>query len=133
MGQTLVADEDKQARQQVLQQSLARAKELYLEGDLERVEYERRRTLYREQLADLTNTPYNAIIASGYLIANFPALWEKEDKNLQKKLLRALLAAITVQGNALTAYQPNSACYPLLKYALPLFGEKACHSGSDGT
>ena len=46
-------------------------------------------------------------------------------------MLRALLAALTVQGDALTGWTPNSAFYPLLKHALPIEG-RVCHYGSDG-
>jgi hypothetical protein len=65
-------------------------------------------------------------------IENFQTFWEKNDYNLKKQMLRALLAALTVQGDALTGWTPNSAFYPLLKHALPREG-RACHYGSDGT
>jgi hypothetical protein len=128
----MIAEEDQHARHLSLQESLARVRELYLEGDIERGEYERKRSLYREQLADLTNTPLNAIIAAGFIIENFQTLWEQNDNNLKKQMLRALLAALTVQGDALLAWKPNSAFYPLLKHALSPFWESSCHNGSDG-
>jgi hypothetical protein len=130
--QGMASDGKKEVHYQTVQQSLMRAKELYLEGDIDRPEYERRRSLYREQLANLTNIPLNAIIAAGFIIKNFQTLWEQNDNNLKKQMLRALLAALTVQGDALRGWTPNSAFYPLLKHALSPFGESSCHSGSDG-
>ncbi len=129
----LMPDEEKQAQRLIAEKSLARAKELYLEGDIERIEYERRRSFYRESMANLTDTPLNAIIASGYLLDHFQTIWEMNDRTLQKKLLRALLTGVIVRGNALTGYQPNSASLVLLKLALPELSGRACQCGSDGT
>jgi hypothetical protein len=134
LRESIITEQDQHTRHQALQQSLVRARELYLEGDIGREEYERKRSVYREQLADLTNIPLTAIIAAGKLIENFESLWNRGDNSLKKQMLRALLAALTVQGDALTAWQPNSAFYPLLKHTLPIFDEKSvCHNGSDGT
>ena len=132
LSQALTQNEDKQNQLEALQQSLTRTKELYLEGDIERDEYERRRSVYRAQLADLTDIPLAAIIAASYLVENFQAIWEREDKRLNKKLLRVMLAAVTVRGDALHGWEPNSAFYPLLRHALSFSMESSCQSGSDG-
>jgi site-specific DNA recombinase len=129
--QALIPDEEKRARREALQQSLGRTRELYLEGDLVRAEYERQCSIYREKLADLTDTSYAAMMATAYLVQNFQTIWETSDI-LKKKLLRVILAAVTVRGNALSGWQPNSAFHPLLRHVLPFSMGSLCHSGPDG-
>lgn len=132
LSQALIPDEEKRARREALKQSLARTKELYMEGDLDRAEYERQCSIYREELADLTDTSFAAMIATAYLVQNFQVIWETSD-DLKKKLLRASLAAVTVRGNALIGWQPSSAFHPLLRHVLPFSMGISCHSGPDGT
>jgi hypothetical protein len=115
-----------------VEQSLARVRELYLEGDMDRAEYERRRSLYRERLSDLTDVSFAAIIATGYIVQHFSMIWDGPDQLNKKRLLQALLTAATVRGNALIGWQPNSAFYPLLRHVLPHGMGSLCHSGSDG-
>ena len=119
------------AARRAAQESLARVRELYLEGDLDRAEYERQRTIYRERLADLTDVPFATIMATGFLVQHFSEIWDGPDDLNKKRLLQALLAAVTVRGDALTGWRPNSAFYPLLRHVLPQEGS-LCHYGSDG-
>ncbi len=118
-----------------LQEKMVRAKNLFIEGDLSRTEYERHRSLYREQLAcNLTTIQPDAILASYHLAKNLPALWATAKENsLKRKLPLALLEAITIQGHTLNGLQPNSVFYPLLKHTCSFRQEGQCHSGSDGT
>ncbi len=132
LSRALIPDEEKRARREALKESIARARELYLEGDLIRAEYERCCSLYREQLADLTDVSFAAMIATAYLVQNFQTIWETSD-DLKKKLLRAVLTAVTVRGNALIGWLPSSAFHPLLRYVLPHCMGSLCHSGPDGT
>ncbi len=129
--QNLLQAEDKEAAFKKLTTRLERAKELYIDGDLTRSEYDRQRALYKEQMFDLTDLDISDIIATGYLIKNFKLIWETKSSSLKRKLLRSIIAAVTIRGNALTGWTPNSAFFPLLRHGSP-FSWRPCHNGSDG-
>jgi site-specific DNA recombinase len=131
LNQALLCEGDKGAARRAAQESLTRVRELYLEGDLDRAEYERQRTIYRERLADLTDVSFASIMATGFLVQHFSEIWDGPDDLNKKRLLQALLAAVTVRGDAPVGWRPNSAFYPLLRHVLPQEGS-LCHHGSDG-
>ena len=125
-------DDARAARRQGLRRKLERLQELYLEGEIDRDRYRRRRQNYREQLRDLTNTDRTDMIATAYILQQ-PEVFATDDLLVKKKLLQAMLAAVIVQGGALTAWQANSALYPLLSNTPLSAEEKECLYGSDGT
>jgi DNA invertase Pin-like site-specific DNA recombinase len=124
-------DESRRAERGAVKQKLARLRELYLEGDIERDDYQQRRENYRESLANLTDIRLTAMIATGFILQHIREIIATADEKTIKKLLQALLTAVITRDKALTAWQPNSASYPLLKNTHHHI-DGACHSGSDG-
>ncbi|GAB4449258.1 MAG: recombinase family protein [Anaerolineae bacterium] len=110
---------------------LARAKELYLAGDLSRAAYQREKSLYGDAL-NLTELAFDSMLATGYLLRNIGRLWSPGDGHLKRKLLRSLVAAVTIRESALTDWTPNSAFYTLLRHGSLSGREGLCRSGSDG-
>jgi hypothetical protein len=135
LNQSLINTHERKGEFLAAQEGLARVKELYLEGELSRAEYEQRRLVYRARLADLTDVPLEDMIAIGHLFQHFQEIWNKpDDIAIKRKLLRSLLGAVTIRGNALQACEPNSAFYLLLRHLTSdaYHCGSSCLSGSDG-
>lgn len=60
LKQVLIPDEEKRARHRGFGESLAHGRELYLESDLDRAEYERRCSPNQDGLVDLTEVSSSA-------------------------------------------------------------------------
>jgi len=109
---------------------LARAAELYLAGLLsaERLAQEQREA--QSRLQDLTPGEISAIIAVEEQLVRLQQQWDELEALEKKKLLRGVLTAAFVRGDALVAVQPAEQCYPLIKTILGQ--EEGFYNGDDG-
>jgi len=101
-----------------------RAQQLYLDGDLDREQYdfEKNRSDELEQ-ALLDHTP-NAIITLGEEVYQGFAVWNRILPIKKKRLLQLVLEAVYVKEGELVAVQPSIASHPLFS--------GCCSSGDDG-
>lgn len=102
-----------------------RARELYLEGVLTKVEFQTEQWHYNSVMSSLTPLEITAIIKAGKGLEALQESLSAPDSTLLQKneLLRLVLAGVRVRGYKLTALQPNLYSFPLMQY---------CLSGSDG-
>lgn len=124
-------DPDAIAQQQAeIRARLARAAELYLDGLLseERLAQEKRGA--QSQLQDLTPGELSAIMVVVGQLTRLQQQWDALPNLEKKKLLREVLTAAFVRGNALTAVEPTEQCYPLTKTIL--CQEEGFYHGDDG-
>lgn len=121
------------ARQKTqLEQRLARAKELYLAGDLEQAAYEAERHSFKFKLANLQSEQIGDIITANKKLRQLQTEFGTLTNFKKKKLLQSTLAAVYAQGLKLRSAQPTQLAFPLLKQA-SLFEEICFYNGSDGT
>lgn len=102
-----------------------RAREMYLEGLLTKMELQTEQWHYNAGMSSLTPHEITAIIKAGNDLETLLEVLNAPDSTLlqQNELLRLVLAGVRVKGYKLTALQPNLYVYPLMQY---------CLSGSDG-
>lgn len=124
-------DPEELARQRAeLKGRLARAKELYLAGDLDQTAYEAEKLDFKFKLARLRNPQIDDIISANKKLRQLQAEWNELTNLKKKKLLQGLVAAVYAQGLDLCLAQATQSAFPLLKQAS---GSEACfYSGSDG-
>ncbi len=126
-------DPDELARQQAtLENRLARAKELYMAGDLEKSDFEAEKRDFKFKLADLQNTEIRDIIAANEKLRQLMTEWCNLTNLKKKKLLQLAVATVYAQGQKLCRAQPTRLVFPLLKQA-SLNGEICFYNGSDGS
>ena len=125
-------DPDDLARQQAqVEARLARAKDLYLTGDLDRTAFEDEKREAKFKLANLQNTGLGDIITSNKKLRQLVTEWHSLTNLKKKKLLQLAVAAVYAQGQELCRAQPTRLVFPLLKQA-SLCGEICFYYGSDG-
>ena len=130
---SLIPDEEIRTRRQAVRQRLQRAQELYIEGDLERTEYDRRRARYRSRLADLTTVQLSATLAAGYLFANFPALWEETgDLYNRKNCCEHCSQQSQYRGMRSAAGNPTAHSTPCLETRFPSVWGMRVTAGATG-
>ena len=100
-----------------------RARELYLEGLLDKAQLQEEKWHYQAGMTDLTPCDLSAIMEAGQVWETLPEVLSTGSTLQQNKLLRLGLAGVWVKGHTLTAVQANLHFYPLMTY---------CRSGSDG-
>ena len=125
----LCSAEDMEAMErseQELESRLARLVDLYLAGDLQRVQYEREKTLCYDRLAALRPAGYSVTLDAGETLERFETLWSTANALEKKKLLRSSLAAVLIRGRLVRAVQLREAFYPFLLY------RNGRNSGDDG-
>ena len=103
-----------------------RARFLYLAGDLSREAYEEERERRESTLGDLHSMTDGAIMVPVDEVRQSLVNWDSILPIERKKLLHAVLEAAFVRQNALVALQPTVTF-------LPMFGEKRCSCGPDGS
>jgi DNA invertase Pin-like site-specific DNA recombinase len=125
-------DPSEVARQRAeLEARLARAKDLYLAGDLEQAAYEAERHSFKFKLANLQTAQIGDIITANKKLRQLQTEFGTLTNFKKKKLLQALFAAVYAQGLDLRSAQPTQLAFPLLKQA-SLFEEICFYNGSDG-
>jgi len=126
-------DPDEVARQRMqLEQRLARARELYLAGDLEQAAFKAERRTFKFKLANLQSTEIGDIITANKKLRQLQTEFGTLTNFKKKKLLQPILAAVYAQGLDLRSAQATQLAFPLLKQA-SLFEEICFYSGSDGS
>jgi DNA invertase Pin-like site-specific DNA recombinase len=100
-----------------------RAKELYLQGEILREEFQTEKERYEKAQNSLHYGDLNAIMALCETMQPALAGWEHTLPTERKKLLRMLLQAAFLRGNALAALQPTDAFMPLAQLVLCNCGE----------
>ncbi len=124
-------DPDVIAHQQVeIRARLARAAELYLDGLLSEERLAQEKRAAQSQLQDLTPGELSAIMIVVGQLTRLQQQWDALPNLEKKKLLREVLTAAFVRGNALTGVQPTEQCYPLTKTIL--CQEEGFYNGDDG-
>ena len=85
------------ARQRAhLQEKARRLRELYLDGEYSRAEYDRRRAEIRTGLAELEIPDRAATLQAGELLAGFGATWAAAPERLQAEMLRTIFESVVV-------------------------------------
>ncbi len=122
--------EEAQNHTLLVQQRWARVKELFLRGDIGREEFEaEKQAVDSLKNWDLTNRKFDATMTAGEIVRNLAQSWARALPIEKKKLLRLMLSAVFVRGNALVAVQPTPALFPLMSRFV---GDLYCSCGDDG-
>ena len=106
--------EEMRKQEAAVRERLARAKELYLAGDIDKERYEKEKLACHRALADLRPKEITDIIAAVQMLKDFEQRWAAASDLEKKKLLRGAVAAAFIRGHALVAVQPQEQLYPLL-------------------
>jgi hypothetical protein len=122
--QSVVAQADEKRTVEAIQQQYTqaeeryqRARELYLAGQIKREYYDAEKDRYDELVNGLRKGKFHATIALHELLRAELARGDALSLTDKKRLLRLVLEAAWVRGNAIVAVQPTIAFLPLLSGA----------------
>ena len=113
---------------QDVQERFERAKFLFLNNMLSREDFENETQKRDTNMADLSSFDNDAIMALHNLIRQTLVGWNRTLPTERKRLLRLIVEAVFVRGNAIVAFQPTITFTPFLR------GKEGscCSCGSDG-
>jgi site-specific DNA recombinase len=131
----LDADEIRE-REEAIQARLERARELYIEGDIDRLQYVREKLECQARLTDLRPPNYHDIISAGQVL-EAASEWHTFEPFNKKERARTLFTTVLIRGTRLVAAKPTDACYALIQLSvgarwLVLGEEGHRNNGSDG-
>jgi site-specific DNA recombinase len=118
---------DVEGRRKYLQGKLRRLRELYLDGDFDRGEYDRRKAELQVQLDALRIPEAPDVEQAGEVLESLGAEWAQAPKRLQRDMLRTIFEAIFVDvlSRKVVSVKP----YPPF---VPLFRMDGLTEGKDG-
>jgi site-specific DNA recombinase len=134
-----VRDTSAAAERAKLERRLARLKELYLDGDLDRAKYQAERAAITGKLAALPGESDSGDTIGERLaafLADVATAWKLAPPAQRNKLARQLFATVVIHNRAAVAVVPRPDFRPFF-FALPHLeavnsDEKVCTGGSDG-
>ena len=123
-------------REEALRARLERARQLYIEGDIDRMWYDREKLECRARLTDLRPGNYYDIITVGEVFET-ASEWHILTPLQRKERSRFLFTTVLIRGTRLHAAKLTDACYALIQLSVglrwPVLGEKGHRNyGSDG-
>ena len=108
------------AERKRVEERIRRLREVCLEGDLPRDQYNKRKRSLETELASLIIPDVNATREAGRLLEELPTLWGEAYLGERRKLLTAMLEAVyidTVEERAMVALKPKPAFRALFQIA----------------
>ena len=122
LAQVHLADEVKRVTRErrKVEEQLKRLREVYLEGDLPREEYLRRKRGLDDRVQSLVVPGVDAAREAGKLLEDLPSLWQEADLFERRKLLLMMLDAVyvdTVEEKSIIAIRPKPAFQPIFEIA----------------
>jgi site-specific DNA recombinase len=111
---------------------LARVRELYLAGDIDRDRYAQEQQDVKQRITDLADVSHSVILSVARMFEMPDEQWANLPRLKQKSLVQLALARATLVRDRLGAVRPSCAAYPLIRLALDGGYGNRCHSGSDG-
>ncbi len=118
-----------------LQQRLGRIRELYLEGDLTKFEYQDQRDRVESELAaipDGLDTTDEAGRRLASYLSDVSIAWKVATPEERNKLARQLFSKVIVLNRAAVAIVPRLDFRPFFKIVAVNDSEEVCYGGSDG-
>jgi site-specific DNA recombinase len=107
-----------QVREQQVESRWGRARELYLAGAIDRTKYDIEREQYDNEIRYLRELSAGATMTLVHEMRAGFSVWSELPAVKHKKLLRLVLEAAYVRGNALVALQPTRVLLPLFPVTL---------------
>lgn len=99
---------------QQLQGELARAKKLFIAGDLTDAEYNHEKARVKASLSNLVRPAAPDLVLAAALLSDFGRLWAVATGEERKRLVNALVARIWVKGKEIVAIEPKAMVYYVL-------------------
>ncbi|MEA3339025.1 MAG: recombinase family protein, partial [Chloroflexota bacterium] len=90
-------------REETLSARLARAKQLYIEGDIDRAHYDRESARYKALLSDLRPARYDDIMTAGEILESASEDWNALTPLQKKKRSRTMFTTVLIRGTRLVA------------------------------
>ena len=104
---------DLENAQQDMEQRFERARELYLEGDISREQFQGEKEQYEQANERLHHSNANVIITLARTMKPSLENWDSTLPMERKKLLRTAIRAAFVRGNTFVALQTTEVFWPL--------------------
>jgi site-specific DNA recombinase len=106
-----------EGRRRYLQSKLRRLRELYLDGDFEKAEYNRRKVELQTELDALRMPDQPQIEQAGETLESLGAEWLDAPKRLQHEMLKVIFESVTVDiaGQQLVCVKPHAPFVPLFR------------------
>lgn len=108
-------------REEKIEARLERAKRLYIDGDIGRMQYEDVKAECSAALADLRSPACNDIMALGESLESGFDPWDSLSLLTKKERSRTLFTTVLVRGSRLVAAKPTKALYTLIQHSAGLF------------
>lgn len=118
-----------------LRRQLERLKDLYLDGDLDKTEYQTRKAALHDQLAELPaeGDPDSAVGARlAAFLADVSAAWTLATADERNRLARQLFRSVVIVNRTAVAVVPRPDLRPFFALVGVKSDEKECSGGSDG-
>jgi site-specific DNA recombinase len=96
-----------------LRGQLARARQLFVLGDMSEREYNLEKTRVQSEIDQLQPVPELDLLKAGEMLADFSNVWKSANAEQKKRLLQAMLERVYVLGDRVMGIQPKLEFYPI--------------------